>query len=378
MFMFMEGLPRAGKSYETCSEYILEAIKKGRPVDAYVEGLNHEKFAELSGRTLEEVQELLVFIPQENVRTIHEYCRKDALVVIDELQDFFPTGRQKLTDEMTTFVTQHGHEGQDIIGMGQDINDVHNIFRRRCDRKFVFHKQDVVGRPAHYVWTSYKGVKGGRDVKFVKVDSGTKKYKDEFFGLYKSHSDGTNNFETFKDDRVNVLNSKAVRLGIPAFVVAMGFAIYYLYGFVSGDRAMVANVEPVKTIEAPKPSTSFQSLEDKFNQSTKVTSTEKEVPKVTYAPPEDYVENIAQKYRLRLGGTAFNPRTKKHIVIIQAFDGSFRLQEKFTGEELLSLGWEIDHKDYGVILHNQNRQYVVRAWPIEPFGKTPSTISNIL
>ena len=49
MIIFHEGLPRSGKSYEAMVKHVLEALKQGRKVFAYVEGLNHEKIAEVIG-----------------------------------------------------------------------------------------------------------------------------------------------------------------------------------------------------------------------------------------------------------------------------------------------------------------------------------------
>lgn len=53
MLIFHEGLPGSGKSYEALVSHIIPRLKDGRTVDAYIEGLNFEKIAELAEITLE-------------------------------------------------------------------------------------------------------------------------------------------------------------------------------------------------------------------------------------------------------------------------------------------------------------------------------------
>lgn len=371
--MFMEGLPRSGKSYETCIYYIIEALKKGRPVDAYVEGLNHEMFSDFSGQPLELIQELLVYISKDQVPEIWKHARKDALVVIDELQDFFQAGRQKMTDEMTTFVTQHGHEGQDLIGMGQDLNDVHNIWKRRCDRKFVFTKQDAIGRPTHYTWEAYKGQRTATGIKFVKINSGSREYEKKYYGLYKSHSDGTTNFESFEDSRTNIFSGKGLRYGVPAALLIVGYSIWYLVTVVFSGTGMVSD-DQLSSAPAPntKVSTDFQRLEASYS-AIPVAPLEPEKPKLEQVAPTEYIDDLASRYKLRLAGIMNISGSDQAIIYMQAFDNSMHLKESMNSMEILALGWDIEITAYGALLSKNDTKYVVRSWPIEnPFGKTNS------
>jgi len=157
---FHEGQPRSGKSYEAAAHVILPALKKGRAVKAYIEGLNHEKFAELAEIPVERCRELLYEIPEQDVLNIPHLVYsegwKDCWVIIDELQDFFPSGNKKLDKTTTTFITRHGHEGIDILAMGQSLSDCHNLFKNRIQQKTQFTKQDAVGKPNSYMWTAYR------------------------------------------------------------------------------------------------------------------------------------------------------------------------------------------------------------------------------
>lgn len=364
----MEGLPGSGKSYETCIYYVLEALKKGRPVDAYIEGLNHQMFADLTGRTLDEINELLVFIDKDQVREVYKYARKDALVVIDELQDFFQAGRSKLSDEITTFITQHRHEGQDLIGMGQDLKDVHNIWRRRCDRKFIFTKQDAIGRPTHYKWEALKGQRTANDIKFVPINSGSREYDEKYFGLYKSHSDGTSNFESFEDSRTNIFSSKSLRYGVPAVLLVVTYAIYYLVTVVFGGNGLVSNeqIEAVTPVSASV--NNYDRLQSQFNSAP--VSIEPERPKLEQVAPVEYISELASKYKLRLAGVMNMSGSSESIIYMQAFDSTMHLKESMNSLEIAALGWDIQITSYGALLSKDDIKYVLRQWPMEnQFGK---------
>lgn len=250
MFVFHEGLPGSGKSYEAVAERIVPAVKAGRKVFAYIEGLNHEKIAEICGISTELCHTLLVQVDREQVPAIYDHVENDSLVVIDELQNFFPSGRLTLSDEMTKFVTEHRHRGLDIIGMGQSIADIHTLWRRRCERKMQFLKMSMVGMDDSYKWSAYQGSQNDRgEITFTKIKSGTRKYDPVYFGTYASHTSDTSNTDTYGDDRLNIFKSSAFKYGLPAAAAIGCYAIYYLVGFFSTP----ADVETVTAAEYVRP-----------------------------------------------------------------------------------------------------------------------------
>lgn len=221
MIIFHEGLPGAGKSYETCVEHIIPSLMKGRKVYAYIEGLNHEKFSEVTLLPLPIVQTHLIQIEREQVKEIYKHVEKDSLVVIDELQNFWPSTREKPTEELSKFVTEHRHLGLDIVLMGQDIRDCHTIWRRRVEQKTVYTKLTAVGRDKSYKWVVHRAVSGE---KFQKISSGTKNYQKKYFGLYASYEAGTSNTATYKDKRAVIWNNPMMKIGIPIFLIILYFA----------------------------------------------------------------------------------------------------------------------------------------------------------
>jgi zona occludens toxin len=368
MIIFHEGLPRSGKSYEAAVSRIIPALKQGRKVFAYIEGLNHEKFAEITGLPVERVRELLIQIEESQVKTIYDHIENDALVIIDELQDFWPSDRKKLDEKMTKFITQHGHRGLDIVVMGQDHRDCHSLWKRRIDQMYVFLKQDAIGRPTHYNWTSFKR----RADKFEKLNSGTEMYDPKYFGLYLSHTKDTTNKATYNDDRANIFKSKLFKVYVPAFAIASVFAVWYLVGFFRGEHKMVKTQE-VKMVTSkpssppsPAPIATAKAAPDS-------------VPKAVNPTDYDhktYVDNIITQYRPRLAALVYSP--KKIIGRVDFLDDTFHVKETFKLDQLASLGWQYSKMPYGLLLIKGQKNVVVTAWPLEVVTRVANQVSNQL
>ena len=371
MIYFFEGLPRAGKSYTAASEWILKAILKGRHVVTNIDGFNIDMAAELTGVDVERVRELVKLIGDEEMPRVYEFVVKDALYVLDEAQDYWPSSFKPLSKPMTTFVTKHGHDGIDIILMGQDLNDVHNIWKRRIDRKYVFQKKDVIGKPNEFKWTVYKKVKGQKGDRFEKVSDGSGEYEEKYFGLYKSHTDGTTNTDTLEDGNANVLKTKVFRVWIPLFALvafgAIGFLVYlFKGGGLVGSKPEDKHVVTTTVATSSTPPTVAPE---------KVTAAGPAKASDAAAKPDpeddDFIAGLAKKYRPRLEGWA---RVRGHAdVIVAWYDDSTRVRERLSAATVEDLGWKVQESQYGqhVILAKGERRIVVTMWPIDIYGKVP-------
>lgn len=239
MIFFHEGMPRSGKSYESMEKHIIPALAKGRAVDAYLYGLDHEKIAALAGIELERCKELLVELTTEQAGECWKFARDNALVILDEAHKFWPSGRKRPPEEMCNLVAEHGHRGMDMLFMSQTFNSVHKVIQDRTNKKVTFTKLDAVGLETKYNWTAYQGTLGTRGgssfVTFSKVADGVGKYDKKFFGTYKSHVSEDIQTGNYKDARFNFFNKKSVKFGLPLVVVAFFVGIYYLTLFFSGD-----------------------------------------------------------------------------------------------------------------------------------------------
>jgi len=355
MIIFHEGLPGSGKSYEAAINQIIPALMKGRMVYAYIEGLNHEKFAEVTGLHLEVINNLLHQLTKEQVRDVQNHVLNDSLVLLDELQDFFPAEKSKLDPGITEFVTQHRHRGIDIVCMGQDHRDCHMLWKRRIDTLITFVKRDAVGMPKSYTWTTHKLQAG----KFVKLRSGKGEYEEKYFGLYASHESGVSAIDSHQDDRTNIFKSSFFRTWLPLFCLALAYAIYHLYGFFHTPSA-VKKVEPANT-QTPQTNASAPKKDPQ--------SPKPEPPK----PPEpkgqpqvnDYLEKYLTDYRPRLVGLIESKEKNRMVARIEFLDSSGRVYERLNIPQVVSFGYIVERKPYGLLLKRGDKQYPVTAFPVD-------------
>jgi len=253
MIVFHEGLPGAGKSYEACVNHILPALKAGRVVVTNIEGINLDKFALLTGIPGKMLIDYLIPIYDYDVeiqkQNILAKTPKDSLLVIDEIQNLFPQDRVKLSPEWNKFISEHRHQGIDIILMGQDRRDCHAMWRRRIQRVILFLKLDAVGLSKRYRWELFEATS---PEKYKKIQSGTKKYEKQYFGLYESYVQGAEHKKSYTDKRGNIFSTKAFMLYLPLFIGVLIYAGFYIKNFFTPATAknvvIVENVQPKKKI----------------------------------------------------------------------------------------------------------------------------------
>ena len=357
MFFFHEGLPGSGKSYEAVTKHLIPALEKGRPVDAYIEGLQHAKLAELAGITEDRCRELLVVLTREQVPDVWKHSRDNALVFIDEMQNFWPASKQKLGPEITQFITEHRHRGQDICGMGQDLRDVHAMWRRRCGQKVVFSKLDGLGRDGNYSYRLHKAV---TPEKFELVSKGVGKYDPKYFGTYASHVSDDTNTENYKDSRAVIWNTWAFKIGIPGFAALVALASWYLYGLLWGGELLQPEAKPeskpahVKVAQASPAPPPRPAAPQPASQPVKV-------------QPLDYVQEITAKWRPRL--EMWVEMGHKVEGVVQWYDTSLRQQERLNVSQLIKLGYSFEYDRDLLTIRKGDWQTIVTSWPMEAIGK---------
>lgn len=368
MIIFHEGLPRSGKSYEACVYHLLPAVKEGRPVLTNIEGINCEKVASITGVPVRIVEQLITCIYHPEIEDVHarveaqkqsflECVQKDSLVIIDEIQNLFPSGREKLSSDWTRFITEHGHDGLDILIMGQDRRDCHNLWRRRIQRVITFTKQTAVGRDNNYTWVAYEATK---PEVYKKINSGSRAYEKQYFGIYKSHTDGTKNKAAYSDDRINIFKTAGFKWGVPIFIGVLYFAIDFLGSFFNPEVAQES--QPVQ-VEA-KPVHVVQ------HQSPAVENRPSPSPKPEEKPeyvPIDLFDKMANKYRPRL--SAYIRNENRFMALVDLYDSSYHIHDSYSVEALEAMGWSVAHSPAGLIVKKQDREYLVRPWPVDKPGR---------
>lgn len=356
MLIFHEGLPGSGKSYEALISHIIPSIAKGRKVFARINGLNYKKIAELTDKTEEEVRGLLFEVSEEQVLDIHQHVENDSMVILDELQNFFPAGRGKLSDGITKFVTEHRHRGLDIVAMGQSIADVHNLWRRRTQRKIQFLKLDMVGMAGKYKWTAFQGALNAKgDVTFTKIKSGTRNYEAKYFGSYASHQADTENTDNLADDRLNIFKAKAFTVYLPAFLVLVGFAIWYMVGFFSeppeqsekGQTVQqqsndVAELQPVRNAPVPKEESKRQ--------------------KASSYNSFDFLTDNNVSYESKITYLSLRGQIVWDMIVVW-YDKTGRVIDRVTLEEIKAMGYHLKYLGYGVQIQKDDYTALYRFKP---------------
>lgn len=386
MIIFHEGMPGSGKSYAAMRDHIIPAVKKGRKVFARMNGLDRDRIAEVAGIDRARLDEQLFEIDETEVDKL---CRvtngewqlpPDCLLVIDELQNFFPQKRAPLDQDTIKFVAEHRHRGMDILAMGQLLKDCHRTWVNRTNRKYQFLNRDVVGKADEYKWRVFNGQPDSKgQVIFNEITGGKLPYDKSIFGTYKSFQDDTENTERLVDDRTNVYNSKAFRVYLPlvGLVALLGLGyVGYLFsggGLAKSETKNVQNApmaQPVKTVieETGKPvQTIIHAMDD----------AKPAEPKANDDPWPDLIGELAKKEKIRL---AYAIRSAKHTRIVVEFrDTANQIVNSFDTDALKQLGWGIMVSDdlSMVSIARQGKRLVATAWPIpEPVGKVSNTLQD--
>lgn len=373
MIIFHEGMPRSGKSYAALKDHVIPALVKGRTVYARIDGLNYKQIADLANITVERCRELLIELTEAQCQALTEVeFDQDALIVIDEAQNYWPTGRGNLTPDLLKWIAEHGHHGHDVLLMGQLLKDVHRSWVNRTNRKVQFVKKDVVGKADEYKWIMYHGRPDGEGrVKFTEATRGDEKYDDRYFGCYKSHSDGTENKANYADDRINIFKSRLFRRWLPligiASLLAVGYLVYLFKGggFASSQKAppAVQKTSPGRPNPAPVPQ---PPVPEKSPASTPASSP---TPAPSKAADEwdlaDVVTRLSRDNRPRLAGVLRSARETR--VVVEWRDAAQRVVESMTSDQLRVLGWYplVTDDDRMAVLLRPGHRIVATSWPIE-------------
>ncbi|MDS4071389.1 MAG: zonular occludens toxin domain-containing protein [Candidatus Competibacter sp.] len=351
MIIFHEGLPGSGKTYEAVVKHLLPTLQTGRKVFAYIEGLDHQKISDLIGRDVAIVRELLVVIDRDEVLNVHLVVSDNAFLIIDEAQNFYPLGKLAQEKEMTRFVSEHRHRGIDILLMGQDLRDVHPLFRRRVDQRVNFTKMDMMGLSTKYRWVLQKAMSGER---FQEINRGMSEYEKKYFGVYKSHVHGDVNTEMYQDKRANIWRSNYFVFGIILVV------IMFIYGYYGYSKFFTSHHD-----------SKYEARKETLSQS--VSSSVVPVPvQVQQVKPDEYDlidDYIKRGYRPRLAAVFL--ASQKTGVNVEFRDSSLRVQDRLDASVVLTLGWKI--KVYGldlVVMEKKGyRNVYLTPWPLDSTGR---------
>lgn len=355
MIIFLEGPPRAGKSYHAVKDHILPALKAGRVVYARLNGLDHAAIAKHLELPESRVRELLRIVAIEEVKPLFTCFGDDpprfqiepnALVIIDEVQDHYRSGRQPLPVEQEAFFAKHGHIGLDVVVMSQSMKRLHSVIRERIERKSVITKMTALGKDTGYSvrFFSVADEMG----KFEKISHERGEYDPALFPLYKGFQPEATNTGAYTAGSKNVwqvIRGPAIAM---ALVVAGGIGIIATFFGGSGGVAEDEKAQAVEVVQHVAPA-----IERPPVLAQPVVRSEKLSPSVAL------VVELGKAGRPRYAGTFEDT----HILEWRATGG--RVLDRFTSQQMIALGWTIEQTAYGVVARAGEQTMIFTSWPLD-------------
>lgn len=368
MLILNEGPPRAGKSYDAVRTHILPALKAGRRVYARLNGLDHEKIAEYLQLPTERVRELLTVVPQKDVVRLLTCFGDDpprfqvepsSLVVVDEVHDFYVSGRQALPAEQEAFFAKHGHIGLDVVIMTQSLGRLHSSIRQRIERKCVFTKLNAVGKSDSYAVRFYSV--GDQMGKFIKISAESHAYDPAIFPLYHGFQPGVENTQAYSAGAKNVwdvVRKPAIAMAIVTVLGIVSIGAFFTGGGVVSDEAQTIGSkaeEPKVYVAAPDVPAATAPVVPSI--AAREAQAEPEPEKVREAGIAHVLE-MNKSARPRYGGSI----GAVHVLEWRTPQG--QTVERLTSAEMQALGWSVERTGYGAKAQGDGVTIVFTAWPI--------------
>lgn len=373
MFVFNEGVPRAGKSYDAVKYHILPALKRKRHVWARLNGLDHARIAAYLKMQEQQVRDLLHHVDTKDVVSTFVCYRdeesgqwkiadhfKNSLIVIDEVHEFYVNERKPLAPEVENFFALLGQNGGDGVIMTQWLNRVHSAIKARIEKKNSFQKLSAVGMDGKYQVTYYQTIAAG---KFQKIGGATKAYDPDIYPLYHGYAPGADNTEVYKEGGTNVWRSMLLRGSI--FGAAGLLGIWGLLSFfTSGGEGMFAG-DKAAAVSTPGDAVEVYDLDGRYVgvEGAQAAPVAPPDPYKDLTPEQRYVAQLAEKGRVRLAARAeINGRQLAHIEWV---DSSGVTLENLSLVDLQQLGFVAQAMSYGFRLSAGEHVIVATAWPRE-------------
>ncbi|MCL1569547.1 zonular occludens toxin domain-containing protein [Xanthomonas nasturtii] len=392
MFVFNEGVPRSGKSYDCIKNHVLPSLKRGRHVWARLNGLEDagcrkaiaaylelpeshiEKFLH-HVETKDVVETFKARQDKETKRWVIEDHFKDALVVIDEIHEFYVESRQPLDPATEQFFALLGQNGGDGIIMTQMFKRLHEAVRGRIERKHSFQKLSAFGMDGRYRVTFNHSISAG---KFQKIGSKVEKYDKAIFPLYHGYAPGSTNTEVYKEGSKTVW--PLVAGGLIIALVVFGLAGWWVLRFFREPEHMFKDGRVGHAQAAPASSGAPASVVGQTFKpgqamplpgaaTAPAAPPPKPDPKDKLNPEQRFVVDLGDMGRLRLAAMAkVGEQTRAWVEWIDTGNNAVQMLDL---DQLRDLGMEVTVASYGVRLKAGDIVQVATAWPRQPNVREP-------
>lgn len=153
------GTPGSFKSCYAVENFVLPALKKGRKVFTNIEGLSPTYIAtyyDLDPISVEENLNVLGRVydddgsfheDRDKIRKFYEGLPINALVIIDEAQNYFSSRdfKEGFSADLIPWLTKHRHLGNDVVWITQNIESVDITFRRNTHLTYALRRAENLG-----------------------------------------------------------------------------------------------------------------------------------------------------------------------------------------------------------------------------------------
>lgn len=372
MLTFNEGVPGAGKTYDSIAEHLLPALKKGRKVYARINGLDHDAIANHLGMDPAEIRKLLIHLPSDQVVARLQAIKdesgefiipdefRNSLILLDEVHEFYVASREPLAKEQEQFFAIHRHYGMDIVLMTQWYKRLHTALRARIERKNVFQKLTAVGMKNSYRVTFWHTLAPD---KYEKIGGENRKYRPEIFPLYKGVADGDVQTEVYEGGSRTIWKGMIVPGIIVLVLMVVGVVV--LGRFFMGKTTLVETQEETASVSAPIPEgLVYQQPAASPTQAPRpapgqVAAAPDPIDKMT--PEQAYVWRMAKGTRARTAAMVGDGDDRWGIIEFRKENQP--AMEVLSTRDLVTMGISVEPRDFGFLLRAGGEVIIATAWP---------------
>lgn len=161
----------------------------------------------------------------------HPKTGQGPVFIIDECHDALPA--VGIDPQVLGWFKLHRHFNADVLLMTQNFRDMNQPVARLCAMMVKVRKADILGKPDHYIRKVHAGYRG------AVISTEERKYKPEYFPLYKSHSQGNSVSESAAGD-VKPFIVKFKRFSRVFYILTAIFCVYAAWRFFNPPSKVVA------------------------------------------------------------------------------------------------------------------------------------------
>lgn len=255
------GTPGSYKSCYAVEKFVIPALKNHRQVFTNIEGLDSNYIAtyfDLDPLDVEnDLHRLGVVYDDdgtehedvERIRRFYEDLPQNALVVLDEAQNYYSSRDFKMgfSADLIPWLTKHRHLGNDVVWITQVMDSVDITFRRNTHLTYALKRMENIGfKNSSFVYI------------FDRADTERRHLSRKMYSpnplIFKCYSSYQNDKVIEKRQSYNVL-LRSPFMWIALFILA--FAIYTIVSgrlsrAVFGKKEVPAVKRKVERVEAPK------------------------------------------------------------------------------------------------------------------------------